>query len=114
MVRFSQLPPSVRVGEVFDVETSVENLGQSEMRGVALEDGALAQDSPSCHVGLVSGPTPQKVDLPGGQRTVFRTQLKAHQSGSCSFRVSVKGLDATDGRAVVVGPATSAAVPVTW
>jgi uncharacterized protein YfaS (alpha-2-macroglobulin family) len=112
MVRFSQLPPSVRVGEKFDVEVSVENVGQSEVRGVELDGGGLAQGNPSCQVSLVSGPTPQQVDLPGGQRTVFRAQLQAHQPGSCSFHVGALGQDATDGQSVVASHAFSPSVPV--
>ncbi|WP_155893368.1 hypothetical protein [Cystobacter fuscus] len=113
-VRFSQLPSSVRVGEVFAVEVSVDNLGQSEVRGVALDGAGLTQGSQGCWVWLVSAPTPSAVDLPGAQRTVFRAQLQASQPGSCTFRVGARGQDATDGLPVVASSVTSVAVPVTW
>jgi hypothetical protein len=111
-VRFTQLPQSVRVGEVFDVEVSVDNLGQSEVRGVELDGAGLAQGS-QCQVWLVSGPTPRAVDVPGAQGTVFRAQLQASQPGSCTFRVAARGQDATDGLPVVAIPVTSSSVPIT-
>ncbi|WNG16427.1 hypothetical protein [Cystobacter fuscus] len=111
--RFSQLPSSVRVGEVFTVEVSVDNLGQSEVRGVVLDGEGLAQGSQGCQVWMVSGPMPRMADLPGGQGTVFRAQLQASQPGSCSFRVGARGQDATDGLPVVAPLVTSANVPVT-
>ncbi|ATB38347.1 hypothetical protein CYFUS_003781 [Cystobacter fuscus] len=113
-VRFTQLPPSVRVNEVFGVEATVENIGQSEVRGVALDGAGLAQGSQGCLVWIVSGPTPSAVDLPGGKSTVFSAYLRVSQPGSCSFRVGAQGRDATDDQPVVATPVTSSAVPVTW
>ncbi|OJH34576.1 hypothetical protein BON30_43050 [Cystobacter ferrugineus] len=112
-VRFSQVPPSARVGEVFDVEVSVDNPGQSEVLGVALEGAGLVQGGQTCQVRLVSGITPQKVNLAGGQQAVFSARLQVQQPGACSFRVGAQGQDGTSGQSVVAEYATSATMPVT-
>jgi hypothetical protein len=104
---FTLVPASVKVGETFDVDLEVLNPGDSAVLGVTLEQEAATGTG---QVGLVSGPEPTSVDIPGQGRVVFRARLVAQQRGTCVLHVGARGVDQTDGTSVVAPPVASSTV----
>jgi hypothetical protein len=104
--RFTSVPTSVNVGQLFDVELEVHNPGAATVLGVKPEGmGCTGQ------VVLVSGPEPASVDIPGGDSKLFRASLKSASEGSCAIGVVVSGVDQTSG-AVVKSPSVTAPLNV--
>ena len=110
---FTLVPASVKVGETFDVDLEVLNPGDSTVLGVTLEQGSVSgSSSASCQVGLVSGPAPTSVDIPGQGRVVFRARLVAQARGTCVLHVGARGVDQTEGTSVVAPAVASPSVTI--
>ncbi|MFL5358667.1 hypothetical protein [Archangium sp.] len=104
--RFTSVPMSVNVGQLFDVELEVRNPGDATVLGAKLEGmGCTSQ------VVLVSGPEPASVDIPGGDSRLFRARLAGAGEGSCAIGVVASGVDQTSG-AVVKSPSVTSPLNV--
>lgn len=113
VARFSQLATSVNLGQEFDVELEVLNLGDSAVFEVKLD---ATGSSGTGQVSLAPGsqPEPASVDIPGHGRAVFRARLVGTGVGSCILQAGARGVDQTDGASVVATRVDSSPVNVRW
>ncbi|PTL85305.1 hypothetical protein [Vitiosangium sp. GDMCC 1.1324] len=94
VARFSHVPSNVDVGQPFDVELEVRNLGDTPVLGVMPEAAGF---SGTAQMFRVSDPEPASVDIPGKGRTVFRIRLVGTSDGSFVFSTGARGVEKTKG-----------------